>query len=695
MPQRHRHRHRRPAHLQPAPPLPSPLADPSRPVPNLLAADRFEYFYRRQGLVRSSGEWRHFISTLHQPLPVSFRVSTAPALAHLARQCLDEGAALLRGTGALPAAAELRWCASWLVDVKAAELKAAARPELRAMHEWLTKFGSLGVLTRQAVESMVPVALLRVEPHHAVLDMCASPGSKTTQAIEALFRYGEAGASERGSGFVVANDASPARCQMLLRRCAALGEMCSQVVVTCHPAQRFPRLAAAPHGEAAEGPAASKKRKGREATKQGRKEAGGGALTAHSEGSFDRIICDVPCSGDGTTRKNPSVWHRWTVEYALSMHPLQLQIALRGVALLKVGGLMAFSTCSLNPCENESVVAELLRRTRGAVELVDASAQLPELARAQGLCHWEVLDDEMCHYESFEAMQASGLPAALKRKFLPSMWPPPAEEAPPLHRCLRLLPHLANMGGFFVALLRKVAPLPGPLPKRTPRGESRTPPPPPPPPPPPRDASCFGEVSAASLGELSAQHALQPAALAAAPLAAELLARGGGGGGVLVRVAPQLRPLCTRAPQPSAAPRLRVIAAGYTVARRSRRGVFQLTHEGAATVAPYARRRRRLEVPVEDGRAFLSAAANTVPLAELSPSLKQAAAALPVGPVLLLFRTPHGSATLPMPGRRLRSSDSLRLLVPFTPGLEFRPKATLHALRFQLGLQDSSHAAEE
>lgn len=46
---------------------------------------------------------------------------------------------------------------------------------------------------------------------------------------------------------------------------------------------------------------------------------------------------------------------------------------------------MAFSTCSLNPCENESVVAELLARTRGAVELVDASHKLPELKRSQAI----------------------------------------------------------------------------------------------------------------------------------------------------------------------------------------------------------------------------------------------------------------------------------------------------------------------
>jgi 16S rRNA C967 or C1407 C5-methylase (RsmB/RsmF family) len=323
---------------------PDPFADPARPVPNLLAADRFEYFYRAMGLVEGQREWGQFISTLHKPLPVSFRISTA---ATLAPECLACGAPLLRGTGALPAATELRWCSSWIVGVSKEVLKASREPELQAMQDWLTKFGSLGVLTRQAIESMVPVALLRVQPHHAVLDMCASPGSKTTQAVEALY------APDEGipcSGFMVANDMSPTRCQMLLRRCAALGDMCSRVLVTCHPAQRFPRLDTSGDGGGGGG---------------GGDRAASAAKAHVGEGSFDRIICDVPCSGDGTTRKNPSVWHRWSVEYALGMHPLQLQIALRGVALLKVGGMMAYSTCSLNPLENESVVAELLHRPEG------------------------------------------------------------------------------------------------------------------------------------------------------------------------------------------------------------------------------------------------------------------------------------------------------------------------------------------
>ena len=93
----------------------------------------------------------------------------------------------------------------------------------------------------------------------------------------------------------------------------------------------------------------------------------------YPEGVFDRIICDVPCSGDGTLRKNPQIWSEWRPEFAMGLHGLQLRIAQRGVALLRVGGYMVYSTCSFNPVENEAVVAELVRRCGGALEIVDAS----------------------------------------------------------------------------------------------------------------------------------------------------------------------------------------------------------------------------------------------------------------------------------------------------------------------------------
>ena len=74
---------------------------------------------------------------------------------------------------------------------------------------------------------------------------------------------------------------------------------------------------------------------------------------------YDRILCDVPCSGDGTIRKASDIWRRWSPISGNGIHALQLRIALQSATLLKVGGRMVYSTCSFNPVEDEAVVAEV------------------------------------------------------------------------------------------------------------------------------------------------------------------------------------------------------------------------------------------------------------------------------------------------------------------------------------------------
>ena len=66
---------------------------------------------------------------------------------------------------------------------------------------------------------------------------------------------------------------------------------------------------------------------------------------------YDRILCDVPCSGDGTLRKSPDKWQRWRAASGLAQHPVQLAILKRGLELLAVGGRLAYSTCSLDPLQ--------------------------------------------------------------------------------------------------------------------------------------------------------------------------------------------------------------------------------------------------------------------------------------------------------------------------------------------------------
>ncbi|KAL1232211.1 RNA cytosine C(5)-methyltransferase NSUN2 [Trichinella spiralis] len=168
---------------------------------------------------------------------------------------------------------------------------------------------------------------------------------------------------------------------------------------------------------------------------------------------FDRILCDVPCSSDGTLRKNLNLWKEWHVNQAYALHRLQRKIVERGLHLLATGGLLVYSTCSMNPAEDEAVITQILIYSQGAVELVDVGNQLPELVRSKGFNHWKVLDAEGNVYASPDEV-----PDELKSKIHNGLFPPDESVAEKLHleRCLRIFPHHQNTGGFFIAVLRKV-----------------------------------------------------------------------------------------------------------------------------------------------------------------------------------------------------------------------------------------------
>jgi hypothetical protein len=172
---------------------------------------------------------------------------------------------------------------------------------------------------------------------------------------------------------------------------------------------------------------------------------------------FDRVLCDVPCSGDGTIRKNEKIWSNWSPAAGLSLHSTQVQIFARGCQLVKVGGRIVYSTCSFNPIENEAVVAEVLRQTKGAIRLVDVSTSLPELKRRPGLSTWKVTTKDGVFLDSIEDIAEE----RQRKKFPASAFPPTAEEAQNmnLERCLRIYPHQQDTGGFFVAVFEKVSAL--------------------------------------------------------------------------------------------------------------------------------------------------------------------------------------------------------------------------------------------
>ena len=168
---------------------------------------------------------------------------------------------------------------------------------------------------------------------------------------------------------------------------------------------------------------------------------------------FDRILCDVPCCGDGTLRKNPNAWTKWSPMQGVGLHKLQVKIAFRGVQLLAIGGRLVYSTCTFNPIQNEAVVAQLLRMGGGNLELLDVSKELPNLKRVPGVTDWKVMERD----GAWLGPDHASIDPDLKKQFKASMWPPTAEEATAMHldRCVRVFPQLQDTGGFFIAVFKK------------------------------------------------------------------------------------------------------------------------------------------------------------------------------------------------------------------------------------------------
>jgi hypothetical protein len=130
---------------------------------------------------------------------------------------------------------------------------------------------------------------------------------------------------------------------------------------------------------------------------------------------FDRILCDVPCSGDATTRKNIGIWKRWSQLAAFGMNCLQVDIAWKACAqLLKVGGEMCYSTCSFNPIENEAVVAELLRRSEGKLELVEIT--LDGFKTRPGMSQWKVFCETKSRKQMVDEYKKNNPKMQQKRK---------------------------------------------------------------------------------------------------------------------------------------------------------------------------------------------------------------------------------------------------------------------------------------
>ncbi|HDS29275.1 MAG TPA: RsmB/NOP family class I SAM-dependent RNA methyltransferase [Candidatus Acetothermia bacterium] len=236
------------------------------------------------------------------------------------------------------------------------ELLEVCEPPGRRMEHWL------GLYYIQEATQALPVLALDARPGMQVLDMCSAPGGKATHIAACM----------GNRGLLVANEPNGRRQMSLLANLNRIGVLMAQV--TAFRGENFPLSR-----------------------------------------SFDRVLVDAPCSAEGTARKESSVRLGIAPPVMARLARQQRRLLLRAFDVLAPGGLLVYSTCTLAPEENESVVADLLAQR-------DARLVAPSLpvTVAPGLTEWNG-----------------------------TRYPPE------MTLCRRIYPHHLDSGGGFLACIRR------------------------------------------------------------------------------------------------------------------------------------------------------------------------------------------------------------------------------------------------
>ena len=196
----------------------------------------------------------------------------------------------------------------------------------------------LGYYYIQELASMLPVITLQPNSENRVLDLCAAPGSKTTQMASEM----------KNKGVIFANEVSIGRLRILssnLERCG----VCNAIVT---------------------------KKDGVAFCNQLKK----------NDFYFDKILVDAPCSGEGTLRSSYKTYSMWNIKTIENLPKIQLGLFLSAFNVLEKGGEIIYSTCTHAPEENEGVVNSILEKLGNSIEILDVN--LPIKTR-QGITEWK------------------------------------------------------------------------------------------------------------------------------------------------------------------------------------------------------------------------------------------------------------------------------------------------------------------
>jgi 16S rRNA (cytosine967-C5)-methyltransferase len=188
----------------------------------------------------------------------------------------------------------------WIEENLAFELKA---------HPPLNLLPSLqqGLFYVQDPSTLLAVHELDPQPGESILDLCAAPGGKLSVIAQLM----------RNEGRILAYDTSPDRLKLIEQNCSRLGITCAQTVLPS-------------------------------------------TLNPQPSTAFDRILIDAPCSNTGVMRRRVDLRWRISPKEIGRLRATQLDLLSQAASLLRPGGRLVYSTCSLEPEENNDVLTEFL-----------------------------------------------------------------------------------------------------------------------------------------------------------------------------------------------------------------------------------------------------------------------------------------------------------------------------------------------
>ena len=155
--------------------------------------------------------------------------------------------------------------------------------------------------------TLLAVRELDPQPGETILDLCAAPGGKATFIAQLM----------ENQGRLVAHDTFPDRLKLIEENCQRLGVTCVETILPS-------------------------------------------TLNSQLSTSFDRVLVDAPCSNTGVLRRHVDLRWRISPEEILRLQKTQFELLRQAASVLKPGGTLVYSTCSLEPEENSEVVKEFL-----------------------------------------------------------------------------------------------------------------------------------------------------------------------------------------------------------------------------------------------------------------------------------------------------------------------------------------------